>query len=303
MGTIPGTIPKTTNDLASIKLNAKLRINPKIFSYRFILIGDVRPDEKYSETSTTNPIFKELLESITLLMPRPDFVIVNGDLVWSGKEIQYQDYSNLITTWMNETGIPIFSVPGNHEFYEEGSFDSYNEIIGDFDYLFRWKNSIFITLNNNQHPGDPHSSSLEDWGDIIQYYRFEEYQLNLLREWLENAPPVKFVFTHIPSGYYPEYQGYTKYLDILSEYNVTIVWESHIHAFHRYLYNDITHVITGGGGAELHTPAVTQTPYYFSDKYHYLVVDVNKLGRIDVKVYFYREGFIPQEYDFSLVKD
>lgn len=256
-------------------------------NYRYIVIGDVRPRVDKHEINLVNPIFISLLDSIAMLKPQPDFVMVLGDLVWSGSEIEYRSYYDLIKNWMEATDIAVFAVPGNHEFIEPGAFELYEKFIGALDYCFDWKTSTFIVLNNVQRPDNPH-------------YEIEDFQLNFLSSVLKTAQSLKFVCTHVPyDGIWDMPLGYVEFLDILAEHNVTVSWEAHSHYFMRYWVNNVLHIITGGGGAELFDLKVEDPPLFFSTKHHFLVVDVRR-DRIEIKVFFYKEGYSSKDYNIIL---
>lgn len=253
-------------------------------NYRYVVIGDVRPQKGSHEADLVNPIFVSLLDSIALLGPRPDFVMVLGDLVWSGSEIQYQSYYDLIKNWMEATGIAVFAVPGNHEFFKRGSFEFYEKFIGDLDYCFDWKASTFVVLNNVQHFEDPE-------------YKIEDYQLEFLSSVLKTAFPLKFVCSHVPlDGSRGIYQGYEKALNILTEYNVAVSWEAHSHHFRRYRHDGILHIITGGGGAEMVQEPAECPPVFFNTKHHFLVADVRS-RQVRIKVFFFQEGWSSEDYN------
>lgn len=256
-------------------------------NYRYVIIGDVRPKMRNSEINAVNPIFISLLDSIALLIPKPDFVMVLGDLVCWGKKNEYQDYYDLVSNWMESTDIAVFAVPGNHEFYMSDSFESYEKFIGDLDYCFDWKDSTFIILNNVQSLDDNRS-------------KIEDYQLEFLSIVLKTARSLKFVCSHVPyDGSMGIFQGYVELLDILAEYNITISWEAHVHHFKCYWHEGILHIVTGGGGAELHKEGGEYPPLSFNTKYHFLVVNV-KRDRIEIKVFFYQEGFSSEDYNIIL---
>ena len=143
------------NDIAFKILDIKAAQPMRSYThYRYVVIGDVRPQLERCGTELLNPIFISLLGSIASLSPQPDFIMILGDLVCNGKEIEYQNYYNLVSNWMQSTDIAVFAVPGNHEFLEPGSFELYDRFIGDLDYCFDWKSSTFIIVNDVQQPGD-----------------------------------------------------------------------------------------------------------------------------------------------------
>lgn len=264
-------------------------------NYQYVVIGDVRPTREEYEIGIANPIFISLLDSIASLTSQPDFVMVLGDLVFRGYEEEYQIYYDLVSEWMESTNIAIFAVPGNHEFLAPNSFEAYEKFIGALNYCFDWKTSTFIILNNCQKPGDPPYKS-----GVDPQYQIEDFQLNFLSSVLKTAQPLKFVCTHVPyDGTWPMYPGYAEFLDILAKHNVTVSWEAHSHYFKRYWYDGILHIITGGGGASLHGAKMENPPLFFNTKYHFLVVDV-KRQRIEIRVYFYQEGYSSEDYNIIL---
>ena len=107
------------------KADSLLNLTPVSYPFSFIVMGDSQP---YGG-QLLNDIFIETLSQITELAIPLTFIIICGDLTESGNEEGYIAYSECISDWMDTTGIPFFSLPGNHDFYDANSFDSARNVI------------------------------------------------------------------------------------------------------------------------------------------------------------------------------
>lgn len=161
----------TLNDLAFKKIESCKVTYP----YRFIVMGDshVKTGNGNINDNSVNTIFKRHLKAMQNLYPRPLFMIITGDLTNNGFGEHYLTYSNLISSWMAETGISVFSLPGNHDLQSENGFEYYASFIGDMDYFFDFGNTRFVCVNNVQHAGDQ-----SGWNNLN--YRIDESQMTFL---------------------------------------------------------------------------------------------------------------------------
>ena len=133
---------------SNLKADSLLSLMQVSYPFSFIVMGDSQP----YEGQLLNPIFLEILLQISVLTNLPDFMIICGDLTECGSEVGFAAYNECISDWMDTTGIPFFSLPGNHDLYTYDSFEYYMDYIGpEFDYYFDYGNSRFITINNVQH--------------------------------------------------------------------------------------------------------------------------------------------------------
>jgi len=52
-----------------------------------------------------------------------DFVMMSGDFAHNGREDQHRFFASLLEDFQNESGIPVYIVPGNHDYYDSGVDD------------------------------------------------------------------------------------------------------------------------------------------------------------------------------------
>jgi predicted phosphodiesterase len=177
----------------------------------------------------------------------PEFILHTGDLVAKG-----QDYS----LWSREfftpaanflDHVPFFSVIGNHE--QDGTnYLNYFDLPG---------NKLWYSFD----AGPVHVLALD--------FRFEkagQAQFKFARkDLLASRAPWKLVFLHIPVyniGGHGSDWGHSAYLPLFHQAKVDMVLAGHSHLYERFrpLAPDkgagkwaITHITTGGGGANLYT--------------------------------------------------
>lgn len=88
--------------------------------FRFVFMGDSRGDYKASPPSYLEEgPFKKIVDQITAMDPKPDFVIFNGDMV---AKTTYEKAPEFIERWqrlfllpMRNKGIAVYCAPGNHD--------------------------------------------------------------------------------------------------------------------------------------------------------------------------------------------
>ncbi len=189
------------------------------------------------------------------------FAIDVGDLVFNGEK----EYFHLFINQVKKLNKPLLTAVGNHELYDGGKANYY-DLFGRFYYSFNVGNSYFIVL------------------DDANEYNIDARQMEWLREELQESQNYKyrFVFMHVPlfdprqeeqPGHSLRNVTFAKELnELFDEYNVTMIFCSHIHAYYRGEWGRTPYIITGGGGAELHG---TDPNHYF---YHYIRVNVSENG-------------------------
>jgi len=203
---------------------------------------------------------------------KPQFAIVIGDLVFDGEKEKYRIFYNEI----KNSKVPFLTAIGNHEIREGGRANYFN-IFGNFYYSFSYNNSLFIILD-----------------DANEEY-IDEQQMNFLESELKKDFKHKFVFMHVPpfdprdyavdipkivhKDIKPEHclsnkENAKQFMDLVSRYNVTSVFSSHIHGYFKEIRNGVPYIITGGAGASMW---LSDPEHYF---YHYIdvCVDNNKVN-------------------------
>lgn len=274
---LKATTNKTLNDLAF----KNIKSYEVTYPYRFIVMGDSHVKAENTDDDSINVVFKRHLKAIQILDPKPLFMVIVGDFTDDGLGGDYLTYSNLVSRWMAETGISVFSVPGNHDLQSENGFEYYSSFIGDLDYFYDWGIARFVCVNNVQHPGDQ-----PGWDNLN--YRIDESQMAFLEKVLDVEMSTKFVFCHIPiSRDDTILKGCSEFKNILNKHNVTACWQGHWHGFNRFVLDGVRGIVSGGGGGEFHEPIITKKSLnMFNDRHHFLVVDIYSNGEVFVDVCF-----------------
>lgn len=234
--------------------------------FEFVVSGEARPTLPQMPLP---PKTVEILREVRLL--RPAFVLYTGDSVW-GYDAGRQEFLNDLDRFgsaADETGVPLFNAPGNHEMQSDpeairivqergqdlyGSFD-----VGDYH---------FIALNTDE---------------FCKEGRVTDEQLEWLRADLAEHRDARamFVFMHRPI--FSWFQGDFNPDDaellqgLFREHPVRAVFASHDHFFHREDHDGVAYMTVGGGGA----PLYAQPPS--GGFAHYVLVRVGP-GGIDYNV-------------------
>jgi len=272
----------------NIKADSLLIQMPVSYPFSFIVMGDSQP---YGG-QLLNDIFIETLSQVAELTIPITFVIICGDLTESGNEEGYIAYSEFISDWMETTGIPFYSLPGNHDFYDTNSFDNYSRYIDPrLDYYFDYGNSRFIALNNVRDPE-------------INSYHITEAQLDSVDTWLSSGLVNHFAFNHASivrddhgGGFGNE--GYEALHNLLVEYDAVADFNGHHRDYYRNDIDETFYLTTAGAGGAL---AGNFYPPLSYNNHHWLYVTVNELNDVFMEMYFLDEGHnnIASLYDFQL---
>jgi len=238
------------------KLAALEKIKGK---FTFIVIGDNRSGDD---------IYRKIISQV--VDRKPEFVINTGDMI--AKPGHKEDWAKF---WEMSKPITIayFLTVGNHDAHPKVPFSekTYKEQVdlpgNELYYSFNAGNSLFVVLD----------SFIDD-----QEKRISGEQLKWLEEVLTSSDKRhKFVFLHHPlftepgKGHhagdsldkYPQDRDRLEALFVRAK--VEAVFAGHEHFYQRKTVDNITHVITGGGGA----------PMYLKDEeggfYHFIAVTVD----------------------------
>jgi len=244
----PLFVPKDTN--WNQKQLQKLDKNQTMFS--FIVIGD-----NQDSITTFNRLIDRINHENVL------FAVDNGDLVAGGELIEY----TLFLEQIKHSNKPILTNIGNHDISRNGSSSNYQKIFGHLYYSFTVGDSYFIMLDSSN-------------GKKINPIQVE-WLHNKLNKSLEYR--YRFVFMHIPL-FDPEgrpiEEGHSlmdvqqaKLLNnLFDQYNITMLFCSHIHGYYNGTWGKTPYIITGGAGGPLEHPDQKH------DFYNYVKVNVTQKG-------------------------
>ncbi len=178
---------------------------------------------------------------------RPLFLVIGGDVVGHGLYWEYKRFMDVL----EESPIPVFLVPGNHdlEFCGKRIFTRY---LAPDHYSFSYGKSLFVVLDTNGK---------------------EEGQLPWLDRLLRNPYyQHRFVFVHKPpidprpGHHHTMHREFARrLLDLLVKRKVDVLFCSHIHSYLEANYKGLKVIITGGLGAHRKKPI---------KPFHYVRVEV-----------------------------
>jgi hypothetical protein len=190
-----------------------------------------------ADTHFGHPMFDVIRDAAASM--KPDFAVSVGDTTNNGTDDEYAVYLDKI----NSTGIPWFTVPGNHEYRTpEGHTGTegqvrFKRIFGKQDFAFTHCGWKFILI------------------DIVAMDTLLPGQFSWLKKQLEGFDGKAAVFMHYPPGVIPKWQGgyWTangkEFLATLEEHRTPYFFSGHIHVYDRIKLGPTNYIITGGGGA------------------------------------------------------
>ena len=150
-------IPTSWAPHSVIILNSFKSISPTS-CFKFIQVTDVHIGETGDNGNVGD--FRAIIKAINRENPKPDFMIITGDLTNEGKLNEYKYFK----ACLYECSIPIFLSPGNHDWYNSGivNYDSYlvpkrgsNYLSTVRDYYFKYGSIGFIQFDSGEDNGFP----------------------------------------------------------------------------------------------------------------------------------------------------
>lgn len=227
------------------------KIDKSSGNFSFLVFGDNRDSVE---------TFDQLIDEVN--KENVTFAVDNGDLVSSGDMVKFGFFLNQI----KRSNKPIITNIGNHEL-KDNSEANYQKVFGPPYYSFADNNSYFIML------------------DDANGKNVDSQQMSWLVQELQNGQKYKyrFVFMHVPlydprgngseEGHSLEDLSNAQELqNLFDQYNVTMIFASHIHGYYPGVWGKTPFIISGGAGAELKYP---DPEHNF---FHYIKVDVSGQG-------------------------
>jgi acid phosphatase type 7 len=214
-------------------------LDPRSPTTQFIVYGDSRSDPKVHALVTSQ--FDKC---------DPEFIVHTGDLVEKGKDYRLWSREFFNPTAQVIDHLPFFSVLGNHE--QDGTnYLNYFDLPG---------NKLWYSFD----AGPVHILALD-----FRYEKASQAQFKFARKDLfASQAPWKIVVLHTPLyniGGHASDWGHADYLPLFHKAKVDLVLSGHSHMYERFRPLApkktadkwaITHITTGGGGANLHTALV-----------------------------------------------
>ncbi|MCB9770289.1 MAG: metallophosphoesterase [Candidatus Omnitrophica bacterium] len=229
----------------------RLNSNPPVSeeSFEFIVIGDSRSSKPVGLPEA----FKKMIGEFNILGPA--FVIDCGDLILGGAAEglapQWDEFEEVVS----HCEVPFFPVTGNHDISDEATEQIWKERLGPTQYSFRVGNSLFIALNSEE---------------VNALDRISDEQVEWVNNLLANTDAEHvFCFMHKPYFAQDWDENWANMAEAFRDHPVKMVFGSDIHLYRNCgIKEGVQYVITGGGGAPIHTPEEE------GGFHHYLLVRV-----------------------------
>lgn len=236
--------------------------------FRFVVYGDTR---------TNHRIHQQIVQSV--LDANPDFILQTGDLVqFSALSSQWTRFDR-ITQPIRDKNIPYYPARGNHD-SGPGSryaaevrdiFDSGNKLY----YRFDRQGLRFICLDTESAINE--ESAQYHWleGELKHAQKDGKFVVPFFHEAIFSVGNHAGENRALRSVLHP----------LFMQYGVKIVFQGHDHLYYRTLRDNITYVVTGGGGAPLYDihPGLLINGDVAKKIHHFCVADVFS-DRIHIRV-------------------
>jgi len=218
--------------------------------FSFMVFGDNHAGLIFNDAATLKEIWHMNREDRFRKVP-VDFVLSVGDVTLDGARTHYEAFKKLqkLIKW------PVISAIGNHD-----ARDLFDEYCGMKEFTFANRNSFFIIIDNE--------------GGEITGEQFE-----WLEERLQEGKKYEHIFIAMHKPAYDPYQQEWYNMDnhpwayrfrkLCGEYGVDMVFAGHKHMFKTEVFDEVEHIVTGGGGM------LTEIPEYDGGYLHYVRVMVN----------------------------
>ncbi len=205
----------------------------------------------FGDSQGFNEALATIVEDVNLR--EVDFAVHLGDITPSGEFSQYA----AVAAVLEELQVPLYATPGNHDVKGNGT-THYTRYFGPQNLAFTYNDMCFISVD---------SSSLGVNATLFNWLERELQQAD--------TRPI-IVYTHVPAvdprpsndhGFL-DGQEADAFLALMTQYQVTLVMNGHIHLFNTTVHEEIPYLISGGAGAALVAPA-SQGGFH-----HYVLVTI-----------------------------
>ncbi len=245
---------------------------PTIVAY-----GDTRFTDP-SNTQSSNPKVRRWLVD-KIASEKPSMILINGDLPLGGDVANdYAVYKQETKAWRDQH-IRVFQTLGNHEFHGdpqkalENWWDSFPEMRNRRWYAAQFGSRVYVMALDSDTSLLP-GSDQDRW--VRQQFAALSSKVDFVLITIHH-PPVADVQTHITVSHNPR-PNEMALRDLLSEmapklHARMMVSAGHIHNYERNTVDDVTYLVSGGGGAPPYFIERTKEDQYQSmmfPNYHYV---------------------------------
>jgi hypothetical protein len=180
----------------------------------------------------------------------PDFLVVLGDLVFSGSSAAHWAEFDLLAEPLRDAGIPILPVLGNHEYWVSprralpAYFERFPHLEGRHWYSVAYGDLALLFLDSNRR-----WLSAAAWTEQLGWYRAELQRLDRdpairgVLVMLHHPPYTNSTVTsderHVQRFFVPDFAAAARTIGMFS---------GHVHSYERFARGEKTFLVTGGGG-------------------------------------------------------
>jgi Calcineurin-like phosphoesterase len=160
--------------------------------FSFVVLGHIRS----GDNGKVSPLLDELL--VKVRRQAPDLIFLTGDMIWGDVRAVVADADAIKRDWdrldaaLDELGVPVYRVPGNHDINDRVTRDIYFARYGQLPQAFTYRGSRFILLNSSWVPEGSDPPSLKH-----QYVRGQQLgpkQIEFIRKELSEQHRYNHVF-------------------------------------------------------------------------------------------------------------
>lgn len=196
----------------------------------------------YGDSRTNHAVHRKVVNAI--MKESPIMVFHTGDLVFNGKmKSQWDNFNSIISPILKTA--KFYPCYGNHELKSKLMSDYYKMPNKGKWYSVDTLGIHFIVLDN-----------YAKYGKKSKQYKWLENDLE------KNHSKFTIVVMHKPPYTTTKHAAGAKkprkkLVPLFEKYKVDIVFSGHVHAYEKSFANGVYYVITGGGGAPLHSQIST----------------------------------------------
>ena len=227
--------------------------------FTFVVIGDNQAGIE------PPPVFKEMVGEIAKL--KPAFVLHVGDFVPGSGDMtklkrQYWEFKKVMDT----VGVPYYLALGNHDGGSPEAHQVFQGLLRKTFYSFNYGNSHFVVLDTTP-AGQAHWISDEEFAWLKKDLAAANGKSDHV--FVMGHDPLYPVDGHIGSSLDAHPERRDRLAALFRKYGV-VYFAGHEHLFDHGVYNGVTQVITGGGGAGLY-----KSKKGTGDFHHFVIITID----------------------------
>jgi len=236
------------------------------YPFTFVGYGDIRFTDPADTKHSSAPMRRA--EIARIAQEKPAFVIISGDLVFSGGNGRDWKVFDEETAPLRQAGIELLPALGNHDVSGAGGgalenyFQRFPRLQDRHWYSVRTANVLMFILDSTSDdgPGSP------QWQWLEQGLKALPPDVDFVLVALHH-PPLTQSNDKMPGGGHSPRPQEQQLASMLEQHQHSmrariIVLAGHVHNYERYEHGGVTYVVSGGGGATPYTIQRSDGDFY-----------------------------------------